>query len=329
MSRPTALLVIAVATLSGPPAGAEPPAPAPDSDGLVFGAPVAYHNMTLVPVTTRAKGPFVRYDLLETGLAARTLSIRELAGRSDEASVNAVEIRNRGQRPVFLLGGEMILGGKQDRIIQSDTVVGNNGKWHRVAVFCVEQGRWRGRKMAFSAGNALAHGGLQAAALTGSQSKVWEEVSRKNMAHGTENSTQTYRRTIQNEDVRRQIANYRGELRKLLPKDGTLAGFVFGINGQIRVADLFGNPPLLADLQDKLLSAYILEALEHEVAPDAQPVQKDAAEQFFDTARKAPRQAPKRSGRAKVWKKRGKGFVGSETLDEATGSPVRESYHAQ
>jgi len=129
--------------------------------------------------------------------------------------------------------------------------------------------------------------------------------------------------------VRRQIANYRGELRKLLPKDGTLAGFVFGINGQIRVADLFGNPPLLADLQDKLLSAYILEALEHEVAPDAQPVQKDAAEQFFDTARKAPRQAPKRSGRAKVWKKRGKGFVGSETLDEATGSPVRESYHAQ
>ena len=34
-----------------------------------------------------------------------------------------MEVRNGGKHPVYLLGGEMILGGKQDRIIQHDTVI--------------------------------------------------------------------------------------------------------------------------------------------------------------------------------------------------------------
>lgn len=237
-----------------------------------YGDPVVYRNITLIPVMGAPTGAARTYTLLEPGLAAKTLAVRELAGDADSASVNAVEVRNRGPHPVFLLGGEMILGGKQDRILQVDTIVPADARWHRVAVFCVEQGRWEGQRMEFNGSGAVAHLKLQQAAMSGDQGRVWAEVAKSNAAHGTTSETQTYRRTIQNAEVRRKSAHYRRELERLLPS-APVAGVVFAVNGEVQVADLFGDAALFGQLQEKLLSAYILEALEHDVDPDARAAQ--------------------------------------------------------
>jgi hypothetical protein len=296
---------------------------------LVFGAPIRYQNLSIVPVGTTREGPFQRYTLLEEGLKARTLAVREMRGNSGDAQVSAVQVRNRGNEPVYLLGGEMILGGKQDRIISQDTVVSPNRRWTRVAVFCVEQGRWQGQRMAFSSGRALAHVGLQKAAMSGSQSRVWAEVARKNLRHGTQSRTSTYKRTIQNARLRARIAPYRREIKSKLPGNMKLAGLVFAINGKIRVADLFGNPLLMAKLNDKLLSSYILEALGQKVDRNAPVVSAGKARYFLNKARRAPAQPLESYGRSKNYRKKSKGLIGAETVDKATGKKVRETYFAE
>ena len=298
---------------------------------LFFGTPVHFQNLSLVPVGTTRKGPFKKYTVLEEGLKDKTLQVRELNGSSGEAQVSAVEVRNRGNNPVYLLGGEMILGGKQDRIIQQDTVVSNNGKWTKVSVFCVEQGRWRGQNMQFSAGKAVAHLRLQKANMSGSQSRVWAEVARKNVKHGTQNSTSTYRRTIQNGKVRAKISPYRKKLVGMLPQNTQLAGVVFAINGKIQVADLFGNPLLFAKLRDKLLSAYILEALGQKVVANAPVVSAENARGFLHRARSAKRQRVqgKSSGRAINYRRKAKGVIGMEAVDQQSGRKLRESYHTE
>ncbi|MBI4814745.1 MAG: hypothetical protein HY791_00725 [Deltaproteobacteria bacterium] len=298
-----------------------------ESGGLVYLDPISFHNMTLVPVATLAPGPHARYTLLEAGLEDKTLSVREIRGQSGEAEVNAVEVRNRGKLAAFLLGGEMILGGKQDRIIQSDTVLPNDAKWRKVAVFCVEQGRWQGQSMEFRGGNALAHAELRKAALTGDQGQVWQEVARKNATHGTTSETQTYRRTVQNAELRKRVAHHVSAVITQLPKDERLAGFVFGINGQIEVADLFGNPVLFGDLREKLVSSYVLAALEKsEDAASAKKLDKAGAEKFLGKARAGNKDAPSSSGRAKVYKKKAIGSIGTETVDEGSGKTLKESY---
>ena len=303
---------------------------AKEASDLVFGKPIHYQNLSIVPVGTTRKGPFKRYTLMEVGLRDKTLEVRELKGNSGEARVSAVEVRNSGNQPVYLLGGEMILGGKQDRIIQQDTVVSNSRKWNKVSVFCVEQGRWRGQNMKFSAGRAVAHLKLQKAVMKGGQSDVWAEVARKNLERGTQNSTSTYRRTIQNNKVRRKIAPYRKKLTSMLPADIKLAGVVFAINGKIQVADLFGNPLLFGQLKNKLMTAYILEALGHQVVPNAPAVSVRGARHFLRRASKAKkvRIQGKASGRAINYKRKGKGFVGTEAYDPATGETLRQSVHA-
>lgn len=299
------------------------------SGELVFSPPVNYQNLTLVAVSTTRQGPFQKYTLLESGLQAKTLQIRELRGHSGDAQVNAVEVRNTGNYPAYLLGGEMILGGKQDRIIEQDTVIPNDNKWTQVSVFCVEHGRWQGQRMEFEAGKALAHVGLQRAALSGDQSKVWAEVASKNTQQGTQSSTGTYRRTIQNGKVRAKIAPYRDQLSHLLPSEANAAGLIMAINGRIEVADLFGNPVLFADVRDKLLSSYILEALGQQVVRNAPQVSAAKAKMFIEKGRGAPSVFHKGTGRTMNYRKHGKGMVGTETLDKGTGQKIRESYLAE
>ncbi|MBW2734928.1 MAG: hypothetical protein JRH20_21300 [Deltaproteobacteria bacterium] len=311
-------------------AAASPNAVRANSAGeLVFGQAIRYHNLSLVPVGTRAQGPFQRYLLLEEGLASGELRVRELRGNNSRAQVSQVEVRNQGADPVYLLGGEMILGGKQDRIIQADTVIENDKRWHQVAVFCVEQNRWAGQKTRFRSGSAIAHVALRRAAMSGSQSKVWAEVARKNLRHGTQSSTQTYRRTIQNKRLRKKIAPYRRRLLALLPKDMRLAGMVFAINGKIRVADLFGNPLLFDGLKEKLLSAYVLEALGNQVKRNARPLSTKAAARWLSKRRKAKHKRVKNSGRAINYDKESAEAVGRKTVDRKTGKMLRESYIAK
>jgi|GEM_PF-3366367 len=293
---------------------------------LVFGDPIRYQNISLVPVGTTAKGPFTKYTLLEKGLAAKTFAVRELNGKSGDAQVPAVEVRNKGKAPVYLLGGEMILGGKQDRIISADTVIDPGGKWTKVNVFCVEQGRWRGQNMKFSAGKALAHVGLQRAAMSGSQGSVWKEVARKNIKHGNQSSTSTYRRTIQDAKLRRKISPYRKTIASRLPKGMSLAGMVFAINGKIRVVDLFGNPELYASLQEKLLSSYILEALGQKVVRNAPVISKGAASNYLQKARRTKKNKFKGSGRSDNYRMEDAQVIGNETYDKKTGKKVRETY---
>ena len=202
------------------------------SNELVFGAPLRYENLTLVPVGTRQQGPFQKYTLLEQGVAAKTFAVREIDGQANAAQVHAVEVRNTGKDPVYLLGGEMILGGKQDRIIERDTVISAADRWVQVPVFCVEAHRWTGQNMDFGAGGALVHVALREAALSGDQSKVWEEVARKNAQQGTESQSGTYRRTIQNPEVRAKIRPYRDKL---------LAMMFRTVNGRLTAAEALGH----------------------------------------------------------------------------------------
>src|SRR5438552_17242363 len=61
---------------------------------------------------------------------------------STGASVNQLVLINRSKRPLLLLAGELVSGGKQDRIIGKDRLVPAGSEPLPLDVFCVEQGRW-------------------------------------------------------------------------------------------------------------------------------------------------------------------------------------------
>ena len=100
-------------------------------------------------------------------------ALRPAAG----AQVNELVLVNRGKRPLLLLAGEVVSGGKQDRIIGKDRIVPVGAEPLPLDVFCVEHGRWTGGSDRFAAAKTIVKPSVrEEAAFNQDQQKVWAAV---------------------------------------------------------------------------------------------------------------------------------------------------------
>src|SRR5437016_13402313 len=92
------------------------------------------------------------------------------------ASVNQLVLINRSKRPLLLLAGELVSGGKQDRVIGKDRIVPVGAPPLPLDVFCVEHGRWTGSSQ-FAAAKTIVHPSVrERAAVDQKQTEVWDAV---------------------------------------------------------------------------------------------------------------------------------------------------------
>ncbi|WP_224247648.1 ARPP-1 family domain-containing protein [Hyalangium gracile] len=296
-------------------------APAPQEHASDFslgdfeaGEPVLAYNLAVIPLHTRKGPPYDDYTVLEEAQAARQVVISEVG---EGGSVPELAVRNRDTRPLYLLGGEVVLGGKQDRMVQSDVVV-DAGERRRVPVVCVEQGRWNGKDLTFQPGLAVAHPDLRRAALFSEQGAVWGEVARKSEASGVSSPTGTYRRVLQDAKLRARIGQYLDELQAKLPRDERMAGLAVAINGELEVVDVFDSPRLYGKLERKLLASYVLAALEKqpgrpENAESARAKARSLKHKDIDDFVKGsgPQAQPAQQVQNKVFRSKGKAIHGT------------------
>jgi hypothetical protein len=208
---------------------------------------------------------------------------------SDNAEVNRLLVKNTSGKMLVLIAGEIIVGGKQDRIVGEDCVIASGPTPVPVDVFCVEHGRWdersrvgqsRGGSSGTSGGqvsggtpggvvgtfSAPAKGGMAApktraqAQAEKSQSGVWAEVSKLEGANSVSSSTGTLNKVYEDRRVSAKLDDYERAIKgKLVGKN--VIGAVAAIDGQVVSADVFANPKLFQAYWPKLLTSYALEAI--------------------------------------------------------------------
>jgi hypothetical protein len=153
--------------------------------------PVRYENLSVFPVVSRQAADTTAFATLDEGLSSGevvvTESGAEMIRRSRDgrpvaipeqhgASVNQLVLINRGSKPLLLLAGELVSGGKQDRIIAKDRIVPPGAAPLPLDVFCVENGRWSAG-VQFSAGKMMVHPSVrEQAAVNQERDKVWAAV---------------------------------------------------------------------------------------------------------------------------------------------------------
>jgi hypothetical protein len=198
----------------------------------------------------------------------------------DGAEVNRLVLVNNSKKPLLLLAGEIVTGGKQDRIIGKDRLVPAESDPIDVGVFCVEPGRWVGQSAEFHGLGAI--GGIvqpsvRAKAMADKdQSKVWSQVgvSRQTMAASVSaparnaiEVTSSYAGMMQNKEVQHRLDSvaapmqqeYQSVIRQL--RDKNAIGVVVAVNGEIIWADVFASANLLEKYWPKLVRSYAAEAV--------------------------------------------------------------------
>jgi hypothetical protein len=178
---------------SSPRVLAEPElASGPDSaNGWRIGDPISYETLTLFPVLSSQDAYTADFETLDAALASGEAIVAEQGeymrrsrngvelnpGISSGPQVNQLVLVNRGKKPLLLLAGEVVSGGKQDRIIGKDRIIPVGAKPLPLDVFCVEHSRWTGGTNTFAAAKMMVHPTVrEQAAVDQDQSKVWAAV---------------------------------------------------------------------------------------------------------------------------------------------------------
>jgi hypothetical protein len=196
--------------------------------------------------------------------------------REQGAEVNRLVLYNNSSRPLLLLAGEIVTGGKQDRVIGSDRIVPPNTGPIDLGVFCVEPGRWVASSDKFgSMGAQMAQPSVRTPAMAArNQSQVWDNVrnSNANVTAKLSSSeaasgevTSSYAKVFASPPVAKIVANYGGAdteqaILRDLRSQGAV-GVVVAVNGQVLWADVFASTDLLSKYWPKLMRSYVAEAV--------------------------------------------------------------------
>jgi hypothetical protein len=279
-------------------------------------APIESGNLLLFPVVRADDGadkeftgetPFITLDgglksgeveVTEAGRARGLVRPRGPASqpaqdnydRGDE--VNTLVLVNNSKRPLLLLAGEIVTGGKQDRIVAKDRIVPANADPIDLGVFCIEPGRWTESSSTFgAAGKSAAKSFMvqpevrERAMVDQDQQQVWDSVhgaisqmevaaappvsggSRGGPAAPRELGTSSYAKAMQDSDVSLKVdeaaaplMNAREQVLAQLREEHAV-GVVVAVRGEIIWADLFANTDLLSRYWTKLVRSYAAESL--------------------------------------------------------------------
>ena len=318
---------------------------AADLGDLIVGEPIRCKNLQIFPVCSTVPNNEDRFTTLDEGLAAGTVEVFEVgadgarieaeaAGRQPDADqlpplpqaeqevagdVNRLMVLNRSGKPLYLMPGEVIVGGKQDRTIAREGIICSSDEPVPVDVYCVEHGRWSGRgetemaalacsiglssaeatdeetlnrlaaeakrgKFVLNPGNLSKDSRLAVQAGKG-QSAVWDSVAADNRNANVNPASGTFTANFADADVAEQLKAYLDELQKPVAEQKQVVGAIVAINGNVQAVDVFESTPLFKKLWPKLLKSHALDAANAAGAAEGEKLcTLGDAKAFLDTA---------------------------------------------
>jgi hypothetical protein len=292
--------------------------PKPEGDWRLLD-PITYENISIFPVISSVSRDTSAYVTLDEGLSSGDVVVREqgsdgmarsrgvsLPQYNTGASVNQLVLINRGKRPVLLLAGELVSGGKQDRIIAKDRIVAPGADPLPLDVFCVEHGRWSSG-LQFSAANTMVHPSVrEQAAVNQSQSEVWDSVRKGTTATSADVTvagaaprietselaqvvagapTQSYSKIYQHSTVGVSVDGFVDEIQRRFAratsgvKGEHVVGVVVAYGGEVAWSDIFASSDLFHHYWTKLLRSYAVEALARPTIREV--ADRDDADEFL------------------------------------------------
>ena len=108
------------------------------ADAPRLSGPIVHDNLAIYLVHGAATAGAVPLTLQEA-LAKGTVKVHETG------SVNELTVENVGNDEVFVQAGDIVKGGRQDRVLSVDLLLPPRSGQVSIAAFCVEHGRWSGR----------------------------------------------------------------------------------------------------------------------------------------------------------------------------------------
>jgi hypothetical protein len=222
---------------------------------LRIGAANRQGALTVFWLSSTAPAPPLEVATLDEARASGALTIAE----QERAAVPELIVDNRGKSHVLLLAGEILVGGKQNRVLREDILLPPLSGARSLGVYCVEQGRWNDGRRDFDSKSTFAHPALRREVYDkAGQARVWREVARSASFAAAPSPTGSYQQVYEQPAVREHLDKTERGLDVSAAAHAVGAAVMMG--AQLGGIDVFRDAGLFAREWRKLLRAYAVAA---------------------------------------------------------------------
>ena len=254
-------------------------------EGIRLGDTIRFKNLSVVPLFSNAGAntSALNYISLKHGMEKNLVEITEI---SEGGSVPTLQVHNRGNKPLFILDGEELVGAKQNRIVNTSMLLAAKS-YFQVPVSCTERGRWSYNSRKFSDSGVVmsskaryskserVYASLKRkAGYNAEQSMVWNDIETMHQKYATSSGTRAMKDAfVQKEN---EIKDYIAAFPLQLYQNGMI---VFQ-NGKLVGGEFISNPDVYADLHVKLIKSFSIEAMHEreEIQTNDFDLQKEASQ---------------------------------------------------
>ena len=246
--------------------------------------PARFRNLTVFPLVSEGSGNL--YTLLPEALAAGLVTIGEMGS----GVVPTLLARNAGDVDVLVLDGEQLIGAKQNRITNRSIILAAKSVTE-IPVSCMEQGRWRVVSEEFTprprpmhaASKVRRHARHVEAACVGvgqtadhrvlaeAQGAVWNEIGVSAGRLGVHSDT-----GAMSELYDRREEDLASWVKRFPAQDGQVGLLAF-LGESVLGLDAVGHPDLYAQLHERLLGGYVMDAIVDRGESKGSPTARAAA----------------------------------------------------
>lgn len=231
---------------------------------MEYDSAVLFRHLKLIPIKRIEATNDTLYNTpvsinLKSGMAQGLVKLKE-RGNYMVDNINVLLIENNSGKDLVIKSGEIVMGGRQDRVFAKDTVLAA-GKLHLVPVYCIEENRWSEKEKKFIY-RGTTGSGLQTIIDTAqNQTKVWDEI-RRLLKQNNQTTSSSYAALLNNKKVADTSQQYiRHFLQTLRSKDSSIVGIIASTGHKILGADVFISTSLFYQTLPGLLEKYCTEAV--------------------------------------------------------------------
>ncbi len=250
---------------------------APEPDRI--SGPHSHENLTLYFIHGPSTPGPVPLTLAEA-LASGSVEILETG------DIQSLSIENRGDRPVFVQQGDIVKGGKQDRVLTFSLLLPAHSGAVPIGAYCVESGRWAKRGLEderrFSSSKSMLsdrrilQSDPSGRSAVSKQQAIWNSVAnvQRDLSKALEapvsssRSKTSLQLTLENERLNEKIDEYVEVLQPAAGGAEDVVGFLFAVNGKINSGDIYLSSGLFRKMWPKLLRAAATEAIGGQIGTD-------------------------------------------------------------
>ena len=249
--------------------------------------PICVHGLGIIPMVADDEVNIADLDLLEEALLKGTVRITET---SESGEVPFLKLENTGQNSLLILEGEELVGGKQNRIVNTSIVI-LGGIAIKIPVSCMERHRWHGQHEDFVSGEAVfpaksrakqkasvSYNLVREGSFRSDQGAVWDEVRLSLHQMSAASPTANFRAA--RDKAAHQIESF---VEAFHPATGQI-GAIFVSKHGILGLELFATSELFGRCTKKVIRSFAFEVLSDE---NLSAVPSDAVTAWWGNVREA------------------------------------------